>query len=160
MKIYKNDHIFLEKDFFDNILLPNLYLDGSPLLTDSYYKKGKESNKIQNTQFSNPPVQYRIECLLDSTKYPEWIDYTNIFDWKMYIYGTDNIGFVKDTIKEDKEKAMIVSWEVTNPGRSLKAKGSRAKYLEEKKYFLENFKNSQLETSEGKEFNHNFKINI
>jgi hypothetical protein len=39
------------------------------------------------------------------------------------------LGIVKDTDKEDKEKALKASWEANEPGRAEKAKRSRQKFI-------------------------------
>ena len=40
---------------------------------------------------------------------------------------------IKDTDKEDKEKALKLSWETAEPGRAEKAAKSRAKFLVQQK---------------------------
>ncbi len=60
-------------------------------------------------------------------------------DWKICIFSSETIGFVKDTTKEDAEKALIESWEVEQPGRAEKAKLTRMKFVERKKESVEYF---------------------
>lgn len=49
--------------------------------------------------------------------------------WFLKVISSETLGFVKDTEKEDKEKAIQKSWEDNEPGRALKAKKSRSKFL-------------------------------
>jgi hypothetical protein len=37
--------------------------------------------------------------------------------WRIAVFCTDSTTFIKNTIKEDKEKAIIESWEINEPGR-------------------------------------------
>ena len=43
--------------------------------------------------------------------------------------STETLAILKDTTKEDKEKAIKKSWEDNEQGRAEKAKKSRRKYL-------------------------------
>ena len=45
------------------------------------------------------------------------------------VISSDNLGFVKDTSKEDSEKALKDSWEIGEIGRGDKAKKARLKHL-------------------------------
>lgn len=49
--------------------------------------------------------------------------------WMLKVYSQDTMAVVKDTEKEDSEKALKASWEQNEPGRAEKAKRSRLKYL-------------------------------
>jgi len=42
---------------------------------------------------------------------------------------SETIALIKDTDKEDREKALKASWETAEPGRAEKAAKSRAKFL-------------------------------
>ena len=69
---------------------------------------------------------------------PSWIinpnEYKGDIYWKISVFSTDTLTFLKNTIKEDKEKAVIESWEVNEPGRKVKAEKSRKKYFANIKY--------------------------
>ena len=54
---------------------------------------------------------------------------TNEITWHLKVYSTETIAIIKDTDKEDREKALKASWEQNEPGRAEKAKKSRQKYL-------------------------------
>lgn len=49
--------------------------------------------------------------------------------WVMKFFTSETVAMIKDTDKEDREKALRVSWETTEPGRAEKATKSRARYL-------------------------------
>lgn len=45
------------------------------------------------------------------------------------MYSSETVALIKDTDKEDREKALKVSWETEEPGRAEKAKLSRQKFV-------------------------------
>jgi len=47
----------------------------------------------------------------------------------MKLFASETIAIIKDTDKEDREKALKASWETAEPGRAEKAAKSRARYL-------------------------------
>ena len=47
-------------------------------------------------------------------------EYKNDVYWKISVFATDAVPFVKNTIKEDKEKEVMESWEIDEPGRKIK----------------------------------------
>lgn len=49
--------------------------------------------------------------------------------WFATVYASDTVALVRDTTKEDREKAIKKSWEDKEPGRALNAKKSRTKYM-------------------------------
>jgi len=48
-------------------------------------------------------------------------------------FTSETIALIKDTDKEDREKALKVSWETVEPGRAEKAAKSRQRYLIQQK---------------------------
>jgi hypothetical protein len=56
-------------------------------------------------------------------------DLTKNLHWFIKVTSTDTIAVIKDTQKEDKEKAIKKSWEDKEPGRIEKAKKARKKYV-------------------------------
>lgn len=48
-------------------------------------------------------------------------------------YTSETIALIKDTDKEDREKALKLSWETAEPGRAEKASKSRARFLAKQK---------------------------
>lgn len=49
--------------------------------------------------------------------------------WYMKVFSSETLAIVKDTDKEDREKALKASWEANEPGRAEKAKKARAKFV-------------------------------
>ena len=71
-------------------------------------------------------------CYLDSTELPPSFNTTqfqNGFGWKIRVFASDTLAFAKDTSKEDRERELINSWEVNEPGRAEKAQKSRRRFL-------------------------------
>lgn len=53
--------------------------------------------------------------------------------WCIKLYSSETLALIKDTDKEDREKALKASWEAEEPGRGEKAKLSRQKFLAKQK---------------------------
>ncbi len=49
--------------------------------------------------------------------------------WNIKCFTSETLGFVENTTKEDEENAIKNNWEISEPGRSIKAKVSRTKAL-------------------------------
>jgi hypothetical protein len=47
----------------------------------------------------------------------------------MKVFSSETLAIIKDTDKEDREKALKASWEAAEAGRAEKAKRSRQKYV-------------------------------
>ncbi|KAM3133078.1 hypothetical protein pb186bvf_014795 [Paramecium bursaria] len=91
---------------------------------------------INQALLSNVQVQkdgeYILQALFDLREWPEaqkHFEETESIFWFLTVYGSDTVAIIKDTTKEDKEKAIKKSWEDKEPGRAANAKKSRAKYL-------------------------------
>jgi hypothetical protein len=54
---------------------------------------------------------------------------TENITWVLKFFTSDTIALIKDTDKEDREKALKASWETAEPGRAEKAAKSRQRYL-------------------------------
>jgi hypothetical protein len=54
---------------------------------------------------------------------------TENIHWFLKVISTETVGIVRDTDKEDREKAIKKSWEDGEPGRSEKAKKARRKFV-------------------------------
>lgn len=50
---------------------------------------------------------------------------TENISWVLKFFTSETIALIKDTDKEDREKALKVSWETVEPGRAEKATKSR-----------------------------------
>lgn len=49
--------------------------------------------------------------------------------WELKVFSSDTLAIVKDTDKEDREKALKDSWEVAEPGRAEKSRKSRIRFI-------------------------------
>ena len=58
---------------------------------------------------------------------------TENLTWCIKMFNSETLALVKDTDKEDREKALKASWETTDPGRAERAARSRQRYLLTKK---------------------------
>ena len=124
------DKLIFKKDFENKSLIRNLILES----------KNINPKDIKDMNVSNKLIleAYSIKCVLDKEQTPSWMlnpnEYKGDVYWKISVFATDTLTFVKNTIKEDKEKEVIESWEKAEPGRKIKAETSRKKYLVNKKY--------------------------
>ena len=75
---------------------------------------------------------YVVQAVFDLDEWPNARtnnEETEGLQWNMKVFSSDAIAVVKDTDKEDREKALKESWEKNEPGRSEKAKRSREVFL-------------------------------
>ena len=121
------EQLVFQKDFENKSLIRNLILESKQI----NQKDNNNSNKLILEAYS-------IKCVLDTEQCPSWLimpnEYKGDVYWKISVFSTDSIAFIKNTIKEDKEKAVIESWEINEPGRKNKAEKSRKKYFVNIKY--------------------------
>ena len=121
-----DDKMIFQKDFINHTLIRNLELKGE------IYKSSTYKNLFEI------PNLYKIKCILDPYVCPSYLlnidEYTYDFYWNIGIFSSEPIQFVKNTLKEDYENHIKLSWEENEPGRAEKAKLSRKKYFVRKKY--------------------------
>jgi hypothetical protein len=75
---------------------------------------------------------YVIQAIFDLSLWPECKtvnDETDGVGWCLKFYTSETLALIKDTDKEDREKALKASWETQDPGRAEKASKSRQRYL-------------------------------
>ena len=119
------NNLIFKKDFENQSLIRNLILES----------KNINPKDIKDANVSNNLIleAYSIKCVLDKEQTPSWIlnpnEYKGDIYWKISVFATDALTFVKNTIKEDKEKEVMESWEIAEPGRKTKAEKSRKKYF-------------------------------
>lgn len=84
----------------------------------------------------NPDVEvkhnYVLQATFDLMEWPEaktLNEQTENITWVMKFFTSETIALIKDTDKEDREKALKLSWETAEPGRAEKAAKSRQRYL-------------------------------
>lgn len=88
-----------------------------------------ESSENQDDETKH---SYVIQALFDLYEWPEAkTDNADSADitWHFKIYSSETLAIIKDTDKEDKERALKASWEQAEPGRAEKAKRSRLKFI-------------------------------
>jgi len=56
-------------------------------------------------------------------------DQTEGCAWLMKMFTSETVALIKDTDKEDREKALKVSWETNEAGRAEKATDSRKRFM-------------------------------
>lgn len=138
-KIYKTD-------FFESIIIPNIIFEGIPYpsqeeqlktqkKTGKNEKEKKTQEEIQITENSKEKenIPYSIICTIDTSEAPSWIK-TEEIEWSIRVFSSDSLAFVKDTSKEQFEKSLKDNWEIAQPGRALKAKTNRLKFVLENKF--------------------------
>lgn len=156
LRLNYGDKNILKKYFINNTIIRNLSLKGKLVNTKEKDKnKGKDKDPKSPNENSNSNINanieaYILECSLDPHHCPEYLKnislYKNDIYWKILVFSSDPICFVKNTMKEDNEAAIKEEWEINEPGRALKASLSR------KKFFLNvKAKNGELLTPEEEE---------
>ena len=126
----------LKKYFINNTIIRNLELKGKLANTkeNKNKEKSKEKPKGKENKIENLKIEtYILKCSLDPSDCPDYLKnfslYKNDFYWKITVFCTDPICFVKNTIKEDIQNAIKEEWEINQPGRAQKARISRKKYF-------------------------------
>lgn len=75
---------------------------------------------------------YVIQAVFELHLWPECKtanEETEGLTWCIKMFNSETLALVKDTDKEDREKALKASWETNDPGRAEKAARSRQRYL-------------------------------
>ena len=141
---WRGKNLLFKKEFYNKIIIRNLLFNGK-----LYPKEEGDLNQII-------PTLNRLKCYIDTSECPKSIlensENKNNLYWKLTVFSSENIQLVKNTIKEDFEKAIKESWEILEPGRAIKAKKSR------KKFFLQKFRANSHENIGKNEINLNFNI--
>lgn len=98
-----------------------------------YKSQGVNFVSISNALLkSSKEKQYFLQARLELREWPLCSvlnEETKGLYWVVKSFSTDTIAFIRDTTKEDIEKAIKKEWEDKELGRSEKAKKSRNKYL-------------------------------
>ena len=135
----KENELILTQDFYNEITLSNLTLEGN-IVQENNAKAAKKLDKktLADIGTTPPPsnLPYSLICTIDTTEAPRHIlepDFLKNLGWNIRVFSTDTLGFCQDTSKEDKEKEIIASWEEKEPGRAELAKKSRKRFLLQKK---------------------------
>jgi hypothetical protein len=129
LELYRNNELLTTWEFYNGITLHHLYLEGVPYIPPVKGAKGEQPKEVPN-------IPYLMICYIDLTEIPTWLKKQatcSDIGWVIRVFSNETIGFVKDTSKEDMEKALKDSWEIAEPGRAEKAKRARAKFLIQQK---------------------------
>jgi hypothetical protein len=129
VELYRNNELLNKWDFYTGLTLHHLYFEGVPYIPPIKGAKGELPKEVPN-------VPYLMICYIDLSEMPNWLKKHNTcsdIGWVIRVFSNETIGFVKDTSKEDMERALKESWEIAEPGRAEKAKKSRAKFLIQQK---------------------------
>ena len=134
----KENELILKEDFYNEITLYNLTLEGNIVQENPSGKGNKKPDKKSPADLGSVPsnLPYSLVCTIDTTEAPwQYVDhdYMKNIGWNIRVFSTDTLGFCQDTSKEDKEKEIIASWEENEPGRAELAKKSRRRFLLQKK---------------------------
>ena len=76
--------------------------------------------------------QYVLQATFDLHEWPDCrkdAEFTQDLTWHLRLFSSETLAIVKDTDKEDREKALKASWEQNEAGRAEKAKKSRLKFM-------------------------------
>ena len=164
----KEDNIIYETDFYNNITLHNLILEGNLSIENTKSNKKNEQSEIQ----INKP--YKLYCYIDKTELPNYLENPenlNLLSWNIRVFSSNTLGFCEDTYKEDNERKVIEAWESEEPGRSELAKNSRKRFIlsqrnfnelndEEKKFLkTQRIRKKENKNEESKELNNPKKVN-
>ena len=73
-----------------------------------------------------------LQALFDLHEWPAGKNHngeSSDITWQVKMYSSETLALIKDTDKEDREKALKTSWETEEPGRAEKAQISRQKFI-------------------------------
>lgn len=134
----RNNSLIFKSDFYNSILIPNVVLNyDSPFLSNLNISGLNDNKKTakDNQKEINYGKPFLLICYFHESEFPNCLNITKTNDlcWSFRTFGSDTLAFVKDTTKEDSERAMKESWEQKEPGRAEKAKRSRIRFLIQQK---------------------------
>jgi len=119
--IMDNGKCVLEKEGYNQITVSNFEFRSSHGLPE---KSEHEEDEVKHN--------YVIQAIFDLYEWPTCKtqnEETEDVSWHLKTYSTETLAIIKDTDKEDREKALKASWEQAEPGRAEKARKSRHKWL-------------------------------
>ncbi len=130
-------------DFYNNITINHIMLEHLPNTSTNPIEGEKVQKGAKDNSTANNGLPYLLVCYLDMKEMPEYMkvlhnnngngnqtddSLTNI-GWVIRVFSSDTLGFVKDSTKDDSEKSLKDSWEISESGRAEKAKKSRLKFI-------------------------------
>lgn len=117
-----NDECIFEKKGWNQINLSNFVFRMNAGLPEKA-EDGDEDVEVKHN--------YVVQAIFDLNMWPECANVneeTKDVTWAMKWYTSETLALVKDTDKEDREKALKSSWEANEPGRADKASASRKRF--------------------------------
>jgi hypothetical protein len=87
---------------------------------------------VPNEESGEVKHNYVIQAIFDLNMWPEARTVNSQTEgcaWLMKMFTSETVALIKDTDKEDREKALKVSWETNEAGRAEKATDSRKRFL-------------------------------
>ena len=121
LELLDNNEVVLSKKGWNQLNLSHLLLRANQGLPE-------QSEDPQQELKHN----YVLQAVFDLTLHPEFATVNEASEnitWVLKMYSSDTVALVKDTDKEDREKALKASWETAEPGRAEKAAKSRQRFL-------------------------------
>lgn len=121
LQILDNNKVVFDKRGWNQINLSNFCFRMNQGLTDV---PNEESGEVKHN--------YVIQAIFDLNMWPEARTINSQTEgcaWLMKMFTSETVALIKDTDKEDREKALKVSWETNEAGRSEKATDSRKRFL-------------------------------
>ena len=150
---YSNKGYLIRQWKFTNSLrISNLIFIGD-VLSDLKKKKNhanKNDKNINNDaeEEDKKLFPYILLCYIDVQKLSD-LHVPNDFGFKIRVYASNSIAFIKDKTKEEHEKKLKEKWEENDEGRGELAVKSRKKFL----IYAKNSKNQKLNENELKILN-------
>lgn len=151
LHISKGDKILFSGDFYNTLTIHNLIFDNSVGIKDGIssnnislqkeeIKKGEKS-QVSKKQGNGPVINNNVNdncpfylfCYLDLSECPSYLIKPKESDppitWRMRIFTSEMLVVVKNTMKEDNERALKEAWEINEIGRAENAKKARFRYM-------------------------------
>ena len=122
LQILDNGKVIMEKEGENQINLSHFLFRCNQGLTDTISDDEPDKELKHN---------YVIQAVFLLHLWPECKtanEQTENITWTIKMFNSETLALVKDTDKEDREKALKASWETADPGRAEKAAKSRQRY--------------------------------
>lgn len=128
MEVLDNGKCIYAQNGYDQITISHFNIRCNNGLPEALEEGMDENTEIKHN--------YVIQAIFDLHEWPECKtqnDSSADISWKIKVYSSETLALLKDTDKEDREKALKASWETEEPGRAELASLSRQKFLLKKR---------------------------
>ena len=121
------DHgkVIYSKQGYNQITISHLMFRSNAQLPETVSEELVESTEVKH--------QYVLQATFDLHEFPACKSVADPssadITWHLKLYASDTLAVIKDTDKEDRERALKLGWEQAEPGRAEKAKRSRQKFM-------------------------------